>query len=382
MDNQELLEMLRNAKSNTSDIIDPTEEVDEYILNNRTVHEKYEKFNNDNKNRLMSLFDYLSKDAIKDSALDEINNLFRHCSVQKTYDFDLISHLFSNVSDIINDLLWVGEEIEPYLKNLTCYGKKELKNRYSNDMYYKITVNYVCSAVFVKLESYESYNCSVRNGTINMNNYYSDNLVMYGFYPFVLVDLFEPLLNSFTELHCTIIRYNEYTKKSMFNNLDSCYKFFLQGNKYLNFLEAAKYIKETLDKSDNYSFKKALNYEEIGYLLAKINNMDILRNIPIFGNSWNIKKSVEREFIMCVQDALKTKLFNKLNNLDTISNVAKKVNKIEGTIKHACQKQRLINVKKIGNTWLVDPDEVKEKIYSHYSTDKKLERLRLSCQKH
>ena len=383
MDTKELLEMLKNLNNNFDNTANHYEEINEYKFNNIIEHGKYEKINNNkNKlNKLNELFNYLSKDAIKDSELNEINEFLRHYSVRKNYDFDLISKLFSYVSDIIDDLLWVDQEIEPYLKDLTCYSNLELKNRYTNDMYYKITVNYVYSAVYVKLESYGTYNCSVRNGTINMNNYYSNNLVMYGFYPFILTNLFDSIFDSFAKLHCIFIRYIEYTKKRLFNNLDDCYKFFLQDNGYLNFLEAAQYIKETLDTSNNYSFKKALDYEEIGYMLAKIANLDILKNIPIFGSSWNIKKTVEREFIMCVQDALKTKLFNKLNNLDTISNVAKKTNKVEGTIKHACQKQRLINVKKIGNTWLVDPDEVSKKIYNHYSTDKKLERLMLSCKK-
>ena len=177
--------------------------------------------------------------------------------------------------------------------------------------------------------------------------------VVYGFERKFMNFIYEDIITELTKYHVIYIRYMEKNKGKVYTNLNSIDKIFIESNEYLTFYYA---ICKLYDKFNKHLSKDCF-IEKILELRKQIENSNI-RDYRIGFNNKTINKLdlIEKNLIMI---RLKV-LFDRINSLVTISEATIKLKVNSGTIKNACQTEKLLNTKKIGKTWLVDIDEIIE----------------------
>ena len=165
--------------------------------------------------------------------------------------------------------------------------------------------------------------------------------------------IFNDYITELTKYHIKYIRYMEKNKGEKFNTLDDLDRIFKHKNNYLSYPNAINKLAKKYDEVFMDSFQsKRIQY------LAGIFSESSLSNCKIGLINDKINSSSNSELQLYI---LRLKLlFDLTNCLVTINEASNKTSVNEGTIKHACQTNRLVNTKKIGKTWLVDLDEINQ----------------------
>lgn len=116
----------------------------------------------------------------------------------------------------------------------------------------------------------------------------------------------------------------------------------------LTTIKATNYLKIKIDRDSNIQYLK----DEIAKLKEEIENSKI-RNYKF----WNGENLTEEEDKM--DDLAMKRLFYMETNFVGIKQAEEFTGITEYALKQACQQERLLNIKKLGRTWLVHLPEVR-----------------------